>query len=104
MARFGMFGKLTAHPGQRDALLRHLLTAAELVGGAPGCDLYVVSTSPTEPDAIYVTEAWRSRADHEASLARPGVRELIAEARPLIAAMAEPTLTVPVGGKGLPPR
>ncbi|MCL5995987.1 MAG: antibiotic biosynthesis monooxygenase [Chloroflexi bacterium] len=101
MSRFGMFGKLTAYPGQRDALVQHLLTAATLVGSAPGCELYVVSTSPTEPDTIWVTEAWRSKADHVASLSIAGVQELIAKARPLIAAMSEPILLTPVGGKGL---
>ena len=102
MTRFGLFGKITAQPGQRDALVQHLLTAAALVGAAPGCELYVVHTSPTEPDAIWVSEAWRSQADHEASLGMPGVRELIATARPLIAGMSDRVVTVPVGGKGLP--
>ena len=102
VTRFGLFGKFTAQPGQRDALVQHLLTAAALVGAAPGCELYVVHTSPTEPDAIWVSEAWRSQADHEASLGMPGVRELIATARPLIAGMSDRVVTVPVGGKGLP--
>jgi quinol monooxygenase YgiN len=96
-----MIGKVTTHPGQRDTLVRYLLRAAELVGSAPGCDLYLISTSPAEPDTIWVTEAWRSKADHDASLSFPGVKELIAKARPLIAAMAEPVITIPVGGKGL---
>ena len=102
MTRFGLFGKITAQPGQRDALVQHLLTAAALVGAAPGCELYVVHTSPTEPDALWVSEAWRSQADHEASLGAAGVRELIAKARPLIAGMSDRVVTVPVGGKGLP--
>ena len=99
--RFGMFGKLIAHRGRRDALVQHLLTAAELVGKARGCELYVVHTSPAEPDTVWVTEVWRSRADHDASLSINGVRELIAKARPLIAEIPEPILTIPVGGKGL---
>jgi quinol monooxygenase YgiN len=101
MERYGMIGKLTAQPGQRAALVEVLLTAAELVSNAPGCELYVVSTSATEPDAVWVAEAWRSKADHDASLTLPAVRELISSARPLIASMSEPILTIPVGGKGL---
>ena len=101
MNRFGMFGKMTAQPGQRDALVQYLLEAAKLVGKLPGCDLYVVSTSPSEPDAIWVTEAWHSKEDHDASLTFPAVRDLIAKARPLIASFSEPILTVPIGGKGL---
>ena len=99
--RFGMFGKVIARQGQRDALVRNLLAAAELVGKAQGCELYVVHTSPTEPDTVWVTEVWRSKADHAASLSIKGVRELIAKTRPLIAEMGEPILTIPVGGKGL---
>lgn len=101
MNRFGMFGKMTAQPGQRDTLVQYLLQAAKLVGELPGCELYVVSTSPTEPDAIWITEAWHSKEDHDASLALPGVKDLIAKARPLIAKMSDPILTVPLGGKGL---
>ena len=101
MDRFGILGKVTARSGQRNALVEYLLTAARLVGTSPGCELYVVSTSPTEPDIIWVTEAWRSKADHEASISIPGVSDLIQKARPLIA-KSEPILTVPVGGKGLP--
>ncbi|MGH9764530.1 MAG: putative quinol monooxygenase, partial [Blastocatellia bacterium] len=77
---------------------------AKLAGEAPGCELYVVYTSPTEPDAIWVTEAWRSKADHDASLSFPGVKELMAKARPLIATIGEPIITTPVGGKGLQTR
>jgi len=99
--RFGMFGKVTARPGQRDALVQVLLNAAELVGKAPGCELYVVHTSPTEPEAVWVTEVWRSKEDHAASLSVKGVKELIAKGRPLIAEMGEPIFTTPVGGKGL---
>ncbi|HYL97797.1 MAG TPA: putative quinol monooxygenase [Blastocatellia bacterium] len=99
--RFGMFGRVVAQPGQRDTLVQHLLKAAELVGNAPGCELYVVYTSLAEPDVVWVTEAWRSKADHDASLSLPGVRELIGKARPLIASVGEPIITTPVGGKGL---
>jgi len=102
MNRFGMHGKITAHPGQREALLQYLLTAAELMTNATGCYLYVVALAPGDRDAIWVTEAWRGKADHDASLSLPGVRELIAKARPLIASMSDQVITIPVGGKGIP--
>jgi quinol monooxygenase YgiN len=104
MNRFGLHGKLTAQPGQRDALLAILLEAADVVGGAPGCEIYFVSTSQTEPDAIWVTEVWGSEADHAASLSFPGVKELIVKAKPLIASMSDAARTIPIGGKGLPLR
>ena len=104
MDRFGLHGKLTAHPGQRDALLAILLEGADLVGNAPGCEIYFVSTARDEADAIWVTEVWRSEADHAASLSFPGVKELIVKARPLIASMSDSARTIPIGGKGLPTR
>jgi quinol monooxygenase YgiN len=104
MNRFGLHGKLTAQPGQRDALVEILLQAADLLGSAPGCEIYFVSTSLTEPDAIWVTEVWRSETDHAASLGYPGVKELIVKAKPLIASMSDSARTMPIGGKGLPVR
>jgi quinol monooxygenase YgiN len=100
MSRFGLFGKISTHPGQRDALVDILLQAAASLRDDHECELYIVSTSPTEPDVIYVTEAWSSRAAHEASLAKDGVRVLIQRGMPLIAG-GERTELVPVGGKGL---
>lgn len=101
MDRFGMHGKITAKAGQRDALVEHLLEASRLMAPLPGCEIYVVSVSPAEPDAIWVTEVWRSEADHAASLKMDSVRALIAKARPLIAGMSDSSRLVPLGGKGL---
>ena len=103
MDRFGMFGKIMAKPGQRDALAEHLLEAARLLGPVAGCELYVVNVVPTEPDAIWVTEIWRSEADHDASLKMDSVRALIAKAKPLMASASESIRVVPIGGKGLAP-
>lgn len=101
MERFGLFGKMTAKPGQRDALVEHLLEASRLLTPLPGCEIYIINVSSTEPDAIWVTEVWRSEADHAASLKMDSIRALIAKARPLIAGGSEGLRLVPVGGKGL---
>jgi quinol monooxygenase YgiN len=101
VARFGLFGKLTAVPGRRDALVDRLLAAARLVSDAPGCELYLVHTSPDEEDAVWVSEVWASEADHRAALRAPATREFIEAAMPLIADISDQTRTVPVGGKGL---
>ena len=104
MSRFGLFAKLTAQPGERDRLVEHLLEAARLMEDAKGCELYVVNTSASDENGVWVTEIWESEADHDASLAREGVPELIQRARPLIADMSEQTRLTPIGGRGLPPR
>jgi quinol monooxygenase YgiN len=102
MERFGMFGKMVAKPGQRDALVEHLLEASRLLTPLPGCELYIINIVPSEPDAIWVTEVWRSEADHDDSLKMDSVKALIATAKPLIATGSPPIRLVPVGGKGIP--
>lgn len=98
--RFGMYGKLVAQPGQRDALVAALLQAAEAMRHVPGCELYIVNTSPTEPDVIWVTEVWSSRKAHQEALEREEAKTTIAQNRHLIAGGDRIEL-VPIGGKGL---
>jgi quinol monooxygenase YgiN len=93
---------MIAQAGQRDALLVLLLEAAGLVADAPGCEVWIVNLMPDNPDALWVTEVWRSEADHAASLTDDAVREIIARANPLIARMGDRFILEPVGGKGLP--
>lgn len=95
MARFGLHGSLLATPGQRGSLVTHMLEAAGLMKDAPGCDLYLVSTLEADDDAVWITEVWRTEADHDASLSLPGVQELIERARPIIAGMGESIRLVP---------
>lgn len=101
MDRFAMQAKVTAQPGQRDAVIERLLEASRLLTPLPNCELYVINIVPSEPDAIWVFEAWRSEADHDASLTMDSIRALIARAKPLIAGFENIRL-IPVGGKGLP--
>ncbi|MFC4779218.1 putative quinol monooxygenase [Paenibacillus sp. GCM10023252] len=97
--KFGLIGKFTAQAGKRDALADLLLTAAEELKEVEGCDLYVVSISDEEPDAIWITEVWSSAEAHAQSLTMEDTQSLIAQARPLIAGM-EHTKLQTLGGKG----
>lgn len=97
---YGLIGKMTAVPGQRDALIAILL---EGVSGMPGCLSYVVATDPTDGNAIWITEVWDTEASHAASLELPTVQRAIARGRPLIAGLGPHVVTEPVGGHGLPP-
>jgi quinol monooxygenase YgiN len=100
--KYGLYGKLQAQPGQRDALAEILLRAARMMEDAPGCILYVVSTSPDDPDGVYVMELWDSKDDHDRSLQLPGVRELIAQAMPILGGPPQGTTLDVLGGRGLP--
>ena len=97
---YGLIGKMTAVAGKRDDLIAILLAG---VSGMPGCLSYIVAIDPADPNAIWITEAWDSKASHDASLTMPSVREAIAKGRPLIAGFGTGTVTTPVGGHGLTP-
>ncbi|MFE7316627.1 MULTISPECIES: hypothetical protein [unclassified Streptomyces] len=43
-----------------------------------------MNTASSEDDVVWVTEIWRSAADHEGSLSVAGVKELIGQAMPLL--------------------
>jgi quinol monooxygenase YgiN len=96
---YGLIGKLTAVPGQRDVLAAILLEGTEAM---PGCLSNVIATDPANPDALWVTEVWDSQASHRASLTLPAVKAAIAKGRPLIAGFSDRVETVPIGGWGLP--
>ena len=97
---YGLIGKLTAVSGRRDELLAILL---EGTGAMPGCLSYVIGTDPAEPDAIWISEVWETKAAHAASLNLPAVRDAIRRGRPLFAGMTRIAEYVPVGGHGLAP-
>ena len=98
---YGLFGKLSAHPEERDDLVGYLLEASKLLERNPGCIHYVVSTSD-EPEAVWVFEVWTDQAAHDASLEPEDIKALIQQARPLIAGMSDQTKLTVHGGKGLP--
>ena len=82
---YGLIGTMKARPGQRDALVQVLVQG---VAGMPGCLSYIVADDPTDPDLIWITEAWESKDAHDASLSLPSVRAAIAKGRPMIAGAA----------------
>lgn len=95
---YGLIGKMTALPGQRDALTAILL---ESLGTMPGCLSYIVAHDPADETAIWVTEVWTDEASHRASLQIPEVKEAIRRGMPLIATFDDVKVTAPVGGAGL---
>jgi len=92
---YGLIGKLRAQPGQRDALVAIL---AKGTAAMPGCLSYVIAKDASDPDALWITEAWVDAASHKASLDLPSVRAAIGKGRPLIAGIGERFETQPVAG------
>lgn len=99
---FGLIGSLKTHAGKRDELAAYLLQAATTMHAMEGCYLYVIANANDDPDTLWITEVWRSKDDHQASLANEAVRAIITAARPLIAEPPSGFETTPLGGKGLP--
>jgi quinol monooxygenase YgiN len=95
---YGLISQITAAAGRRDELARILLSGS---AGMSGCLSYVVAADPANVDALWITEVWRDRASHAASLSLPQVQAAIAKGRPLIAGSASHVETAPLGGLGL---
>ena len=99
--RYGLFGKILAQPGKGQELADVLLQASRGVAKAKGCQIYLVQVAPAEPDAVWITEVWDSKADHDASLSLPETQALIKVGRPLIAGFTDRVETTVLGGHGL---
>jgi len=98
--RYGLMVKMGVKPGQRDAVVSLVMRDVEAVRAA-GCDVYVVGTSPTEPDVVFVTEVWASREAHRASMQIPSIQAAISEAMPMLTGAFHQTEFDVAGGLGL---
>lgn len=90
---FGLIGEMKAAPGKRAELIGYLL---ESTGSMPGNLVYLIAEDAGNPDSIWITEVWRSKADHTNSLSLSGVQVTIAKARPLIAGFGTRVETRPI--------
>jgi quinol monooxygenase YgiN len=97
---YGYIGSMRAKPGHRDEVVTILLSGADGLRAA-GCLLYVVNVADTEPDTIWVYEAWQTREHHDASLQLPETRAAIASAMPMLTGEFTSQETTAVGGLGL---
>jgi len=95
---YGVITKITAVPGQRDALVAVLLDAT---GAMPGCLNYVIASDSADGNAVWITEVWDSQASHRASLSLPAVQAAMAKGRAMIAGFGSRVETVPIGGHGI---
>jgi quinol monooxygenase YgiN len=87
--------------GHRDEVV------ATLVGGADGlkaagCDLYVVGTSDSDKDTIWVSEVWVNKEAHDDSLQLPEVKAAIAKTMPLLTGEFTSQELDIAGGLGVP--
>src|SRR5690242_8534745 len=96
---YGLIAKLTTVAGKRDEMIAILSeSAAEM----PGCLSYIVAKDVADPNVLWVTEAWDSQANHDASLSMPAVKSAIPRAKAIVANFEKIAVTAPVWGVGLP--
>jgi quinol monooxygenase YgiN len=93
---------MEALPGKGSVLAGKLLTVAEGMRAAPGCELYVVNLSADEPDIVWVTEVWADEAASDRALSGDLGEAGIGEVIELLAGPPELVDLTPLGGPGLP--
>jgi len=62
-SRFSVYGRMTARPGQRDALIERFTDVLRI--GIPGLEWCSINTVLDDPDAIWVTQIWTDKAAHD---------------------------------------
>jgi heme-degrading monooxygenase HmoA len=62
--RFSVYGRMTAQPGQREALIERFRDVLRI--GIPGLEWCSISTVLDDSDTIWVTQIWVDRAAHDA--------------------------------------
>ena len=95
---YGLIAKMSAVPGQRDALIAILAAGS---ASMQGCLSYIVAKDREDESGIWITEVWDSEASHTASLTLPIVKEAISKARSPIAGFGPRYVTTPIGGHGM---
>jgi quinol monooxygenase YgiN len=97
MTRFAQHVKVPAAPGKRDELAAKFLETLEFLQSNPDCELTLVSTSPDDPDSVYLTEIWTSKDAHTAATQSDHVRRWAAGMPSLTAGAPDVQPLAPVG-------
>ncbi|MCQ4200588.1 putative quinol monooxygenase [Streptomyces sp. NPDC058783] len=97
---YGCIASTKTRPGCREEVVSLLLSATDGLRPA-GCDLYPVGRSDDDETTIWVTEKWRTREHHDASLELPEAKDAIGRAMPMLTgAFTKQDMPV-AGGLGL---
>ncbi|WP_051160582.1 cupin domain-containing protein [Patulibacter americanus] len=98
--------EFTARAGEGERLCGLLVEVGEALRGTAGCESWIVSRVPGEPDRVVVDERWADRATMDAAAAAAGDDERLGHILELLDPEHPPRRTElePVGGAGLLPR
>ena len=96
--RSGVWIKFTARPGEQGTLAAHLASLVQSSQAEEGTELYLVSVSPAQPDAVYLLELYRDEAGQAAHNANPLIVAGKARTNQLTAGPPEVLPLTPWGG------
>lgn len=65
MAGFAVYGRMTAKPGRRDALIDALRESITALGEPAGLRDYTFNAALDDPDTLWVTQIWTTKAAHD---------------------------------------
>ena len=63
VSRFSVYGRMTAQPGKRDALIERFKDVLQI--GIPGLESCSINMVLDDPDTIWVTQIWTDKAAHD---------------------------------------
>jgi quinol monooxygenase YgiN len=104
MDHIAVFAKLTARPGERDALVRELQPFVDMVlADEPGTIVYALHATRDEEDSVWLYEVFDGQAGLDAHAANEAARaEVGARVGELLAGPVELVWGSPLAEKGFP--
>ncbi|MGW2965186.1 putative quinol monooxygenase [Streptomyces sp. NPDC001220] len=97
---YGCMASMKTRPGFRDEVVSILLSAVDGLREA-GCDIYIVGLADEDDTTIWVTEVWKTKGHHDASLELPEAKAAISKAMPMLTGEFTKQEVSVAGGLGL---
>ncbi|MFD4601910.1 putative quinol monooxygenase [Streptomyces sp. NPDC058464] len=97
---YGCMASMKTRPGFRDEVVSILLSAVDGLREA-GCDIYIVGWADEDDTTIWVTEVWKTKGHHDASLELPEAKAAISKAMPMLTGEFTKQEVLVAGGLGL---
>jgi quinol monooxygenase YgiN len=91
--------QFTAKPGQRDALLSHLVAAGQSYAAEEGTQVFAVHAALTDPNGVVVYERYASDAAKQAHEQAPGYAAIRAKTGEFLAGAPQVLPLRVAGGK-----
>jgi len=101
MSKQAVFAKFTAQAGRRDELVAALSPMFDVVPGEAGTEVYVLHTSPNEPDAVWFYEIYSDESSFKSHGGSDAFKGVMEKAGPLLNGRPEVAMGTPLNAKGV---